>query len=557
MGSYEQPAPAELRSNAVRVAVKAPYSRTLFDLACEQAVRFADAPAVVSAGRALSYAELAERARRVAAALSGRGVRHHDRIGLLISNRIEWVELCLGAAGAGAVAVPLSTWSTRNELEFLLADSGMTMLFALARSGDRDYAKDLAALLPELAEGRSSERFPLLREVVLIAGADGDAFTPLEAFLEGQEPGADLPPGNAASAVDDGLILYTSGSSAKPKAVRLRQHGIVENGFNIGERQGYTSDDKVLIASPLFWSFGSANALSAVLTHGATAVLQERFEPKEALDLIERHGCTALYTLPSMTSALLRCPTFEPARVATLRTGLTIGSAQDVQDAAEKLGIREICNVYGATETYGNCSVTWHHWPLERRMNCQGEPLPGNEFRFIDPETGDPAPPGQGGLVEVRGYVMPGYSGFSAVHNESTLTADGFYRTGDIGRLDENGAFVFVGRSTEMIKRAGINISPAEVEEVLSSHPGVEHVAVVGVPDSERGERVIAYVVAREATPPTQEELISHCRAIASKYKVPDFIELTSALPTTATGKLQRRELKRIATERYAVTENG
>lgn len=537
--------------------MRAPFSRTLFDLVCEQAERNGDAVAIISGGRSVTYAELAQRARRVAASLIASGIKRHDRIALLLSNRLEWVELCLGAGGAGAVTVPFSTWSTRQELEFLLADSGVILLFSAARAGDRDFAGDLAVLVPEIRSGARCERFPALRGVVLLdAGKDG-SFESLDAFLQAGSAIEDLPPGRAASPIDDGLVLYTSGSSAKPKAVRLRQHGIIENGFNIGERQGYGPEDAVLIAPPLFWSYGSANALSAVLGHGATAVLQERFEPGEALDLIERHGCTALYTLPGMTSALLRHADFKRERVASLRTGLTIGSPQDVRQAAEDLGVAEICNVYGATETYGNCCVTWHHWPLEKRMNCQGEPLPGNELRFVDPETGAPVPPGQPGLTEVRGYVMPGYSGASTEHNAQALSPDGFYRTGDVGQVDENGCFVFVGRSTEMIKRAGINISPAEVEDVLVAHPAVAQAAVVGVPDRERGERVIAYVVARQHDGLTQDELIRHCREIASKYKVPDHIEISASLPMTPTGKLQRRELKAMAAERYMEPRNG
>jgi fatty-acyl-CoA synthase len=214
--------------------------------------------------------------------------------------------------------------------------------------------------------------------------------------------------------------------------------------------------------------------------------------------------------------------------------------------AAQGLGASELCNIYGTTETYGNCCVTSHRWPLDRRAVCQGEPLPGNELRLVDVETGAPVAPGEAGLCEVRGYITPGYAGASAEQNASTFTPDGFYRTGDIGRFDDNGAFVFVGRNTEMIKRAGINVSPAEVETILRGHPGVAEAGVVGVPDVERGELVIAFVVTAEPTV-TATELIAHCRSTASKYKVPDRIEIRKTLPLTPTGKLQRRELKREA----------
>jgi fatty-acyl-CoA synthase len=525
--------------------VRAPFGRTLMDVVAEVAQAAPSAPAVISGGTTVSYGALHARARQVAAAFRDRGIGHGDRVGLLISNRLEWVELCLGASGAGATVVPFSTWSTRQELDFLIGDSGIAHLVALARFGDRDYAADLAALLPGSGGVRPC-RFPALRGVTLIGGSGAEDFGAYDSDFDTRE-GLDLAPGEAAGAGDDGLVLYTSGSSANPKAVRLKQFGIVENGFNIGERMGLGPEDRVLLSAPLFWSYGSANCLPAVLTHGAALVLQEKFGAAESIALIERHGCTALYTLPGMTKAILSDPSFRRERVQSLRTGLTIGAPQDFLAAVEGLGAQELCNIYGATETYGNCCVTWHHWPVARRALCQGTPLPGNVVRFVDPETGQPVAPGEPGLTEVRGYVTPGYSGASADQNALAFTPDGYYRTGDVGRLDEDGAFVFVGRNTEMIKRAGINVSPAEVENILLLHPRVALAGVVGVPDADRGEVIVAFVVPEAGKTVSAEELIAHCRATASKYKLPDRIEVRASLPQTPTGKLQRRELKGVA----------
>jgi fatty-acyl-CoA synthase len=342
-------------------------------------------------------------------------------------------------------------------------------------------------------------------------------------------------------------VIYTSGSSARPKSVPLAHLGIVENGFNIGERQGYGPDDRVLLPPPLFWSYGSANAMAAALTHGAALVLMDRFEPGEALDLIETHRCTAIYTLPAITSALVSHPAFRPERTASLRTGLTIGAPQDVRAAAETLGAREICNVYGQTESYGNCCVSWHHWPLERRAECQGPPLPGVEIRVVDAETGAILGPDEPGLIEVRGYVMRGYIGASAAQNADALTPDGFFRTGDMGLIDAGGAMRFVGRTTEMIKKGGINISPAEVEDVLMRHPAVALAGACGVPDALQGELLAAFATLAPGARATPEELAAHCRGAASRYKVPDFVWIRDSLPTTATGKLLRRELKPLA----------
>jgi fatty-acyl-CoA synthase len=491
---------------------------------------------------------LAARAGQVAGRLTGWGLHRGDRIGLLVDNRVEWLEIFFGAAALGVVTVPFSTWSKRAELDFLLRDSGVRVLFTLAEFAVQDFAADLAAIL-------SSSPRPALERVVVV-GAEPPRGWESYASSAQASPAPALAPGEGASATDPALILYTSGSSSRPKAVPLDHFAIIENGFNIGERQGLRPGDRVLIAPPLFWAYGGVNALPATLTHGATLVLQSRFEPGEALDLIEAHRCTSIYTLPAMTDALLAHPRFTPDRTRSLRTGLTIGSPHDVIKAATQLGAGEMCNVYGQTETYGNCCVTWHHWPLERRAHCQGPPLPGVRLRIVDTENGTLCATGQVGHVEVAGYRTHGYAGASREHDATAFTADGYFRTGDLGSLAGDGAFVFAGRSSEMIKRSGINVSPAEVEDILQQHPDVGLAGVVGVADEKRGEIVVAFVVAKPGATPTPEKLIAHCREMASAYKVPDRIVLSPALPLTVTGKVMRRELKTLA-ERLPAADTG
>jgi fatty-acyl-CoA synthase len=525
-----------------------PFSRTLADLLFEQAERYPERPAVISGEHTISYAELAQGAGQIAGGLRGLGIGRGDRVGLLINNRLEWMEAFFGATILGAVVVAFSTWSRRDELAWLLEDSDVRILIALDRFGDQHFEADLRALIPEAGSGApwQSASFPRLREVVLLGEGTQEAFRSYTALATAKPIGR-LAPGEGPSAADDAIAIYTSGSSSRPKSVPLTQYGIIENGFNIGERQGYGPEERVLLAPPLFWSFGCANAMSAVLTHGATLVLQPRFEAGEAIALIERHGCTALYTLPSITAAIISHPAFRPERVRTLRTGLTIGSPQDVITAATVLGAREICNVYGQTESYGNCCVTPHDWPLNKRAASQGPPLPGVQIRIAHPETGAALPAGQVGLIEVRGYIMRGYLGSSANQNEAALTPDGFFRTGDSGHLTDAGDLVFAGRVSEMIKKGGINISPAEVEDVLMRHPAVAQAGVVGVPDRQQGELLAAFIVPKSGHAPTPDELLAHCRSVASRYKVPDFIEIRDALPVTATGKMMRRDLKQMA----------
>lgn len=511
----------------------APYSRTVYDLLLEQAAKAPDRPLLLTAEGSVAYGEMAARAAAVAGGLAAEGLCRGDRIGLLSDNRSEWLETFFGAAALGVCVAPFSTWSTLPELEFLLADAGVSHLFTLQRYGDRDLAAGVEAMAGGL---------PSLRRVVPL---DGEAFQQFRAAT----PIAEAPPGARASAADPLVLLYTSGSSSRPKSVPLLHYAAIENGFNIGERQGLGPIDRVLVSIPLFWSYGAVNALMATLSHGATLVLQPRFEPEGALDLIERHRATSIYTLPAMTNALLAAETFSPARTASLRTGVTIGAPQDVMRAATELGAAEICNIYGQTESYGNCCVTPHDWPLERRAVCQGPPLPGVTIRIRDPETGAAMAAGEIGEIEVRGYLTPGYAGDSARHNGEVFTADGFFRTGDLGALRPDGAIAYAGRRSEMIKRSGINVSPAEVEEALQQSAAVGLAGVAGVADADKGEIIVAFVVPRPGAQEDADALRGHCRSLLSSYKLPDRIFFRRELPLTPTGKLMRRELAALAAD--------
>jgi fatty-acyl-CoA synthase len=517
--------------------MKPPRSRTFFDLLCEQAATAPERLVAICRNEFLSYAELEARARRVAQRMRDRGIARGDRVGLLADNRFEWLEVFFAAAALGATVVPFSTWSTTRELDFLLSDSQVRLLFTIARFGNRAFADDITKL-------RAAH--PLLEDVILLDEGMRDGFTSYSDYQRGgrlPDPAAD----KGARATDVLVILYTSGSSNRPKAVPLEHGSAIENGFNIGERQGLTPEDRVLVSIPLFWSYGAVNALPATVTHGATLVLQGHFEAAGALDLIERHECTAIYTLPAMTNALVGHPGFQPRRTRSLRTGTTIGAPQDILKAAKQLGASQICNIYGATENYGNCCVTPHEWPLEWRAQCQGPPLPGVQIRIRDSEKGREAPPGEIGAIEVKGYLTRGYLGSSAEFNDTAFTPDGYFRTGDLGSLRPDGALQYAGRSSEMIKRSGINVSPAEVEEVLQQHPSVALAGVTGLADPTRGEIIIAYLTPRTGSHIEAAEIAAHCRTHLSRYKVPDRIHVCEALPLTPTGKLLRRELKAMA----------
>jgi fatty-acyl-CoA synthase len=514
----------------------------MFELLSEQADKAPNALAAISVDRRVSYAELYSTSSQLAGRLYGDRIRPGDRVGLLSNNRIEWLEIFFALAALGAVIVPFSTWSTASELEYLINDSGICQLFLVDRFGDQDFAANVSQMM-------EAGQLPGLERCISISGAVLPGMVDYNALRSNALPLAELPPGERASAADPLIIVYTSGSSSRPKAVPLDHFASIENGFNIGERQGLVPGDRVLVSIPLFWSYGAINALPATLSHGASLVLQSHFEARGALDLIERENCTAIYTLPAITNALTAHADFLPERTSSLRTGVTIGAPQDIVKAATELGAREICNIYGGTENYGNCCVTPSVWSLEKRSAAQGPPLPGVTIRIRDPETGELLGAGNVGEIEVRGYLTRGYDGASAAFNAETFTEDGYFKTGDLGSLDEEGAMHFAGRRSEMIKRSGINVSPAEVEEALQQHDAVGLAGVTGLEDADRGEIIVAFLVPKPGANVDSSALLAHCRERLSRYKVPDRIITVQSLPLTVTGKLMRRELRALATK--------
>jgi fatty-acyl-CoA synthase len=346
-------------------------------------------------------------------------------------------------------------------------------------------------------------------------------------------------------------VLYTSGSTARPKGVTLTHAGCLENGFNIGERQHLTRADRLWLAVPLFWSFAAANALMALTTHGGTIVLQERFDADAAIRLIAAERCTVYYGMSHMAQAMLQAPAWGHVDTRSLRTGLTIGTPEEVALTMHGLGVREICNVYGATETYGNATVTDASEPEALRLHSQGKPLLGMQLRIVDLETQAALPPGEVGEILVAGYVTPGYYR-DPENNASAFDAAGYFRTGDLGLLDAEGRLHFRGRLKDLIKSGGINISPLEVEAYLMTQPKVQYAAVVGLPDAMKGEVPVAAVALRDGEAATPEEIRSFCRDRVASYKIPVHVVFLrpDEFPRMSTGKVQKTELGKVIATR-------
>jgi fatty-acyl-CoA synthase len=528
-----------------------PRSRTLADLLDEMAARDPAREFIVGGGERLTYAQTRTRARDLARGLHRLGVRRGDTVALLMNNRPEWLLVDFALAILGATLVPISTWSRARELEYVLDHCDASTLITVDRFLGQDFLAMLAGLGPP-----GGARLPKLRRVVTVDGprqAGPIAFDDLWE-LGGPVTDAELDACQRAVGPEDRpYILYTSGTTSRPKGVQLQHRGLVENMWNIGERQHLGPEDRMWMGISLFWSFGCENALLAVMTHGGCVVLQDHFEPAAALALIERERCSVYYGTPNIALALWEHPDRRRRDLRSLRTGAAIGSPAAMRMVME-VGAAEICNVYGLTECYGNCTVTDAHDPVEVRLHTVGRPLPGMELAIVDRDTRRPLPPGQVGEILIRGYMTPGYYK-DPEKNAEAFDAEGWFRSGDLGLVDDDGRLRFRGRIKEIVKTGGINVAPLEVEEVLAAHPAVEQVYVVGVPDDRREEVLAAVVVLKEGQDVGPDVLRAHCKAALAAFKVPQIIRRMErgALPLTATGKVQKFRLaEMLAAERSA-----
>jgi len=517
-----------------------PVARTVAGLLNEMAERFPERDALIDATRRYTYRELNAAAETVARGLYAQGVRPGDHVAILMGNVAEWLVVDFAIAKLGATMVSVNTWVTKPELQYLLDHSDARVLVMQPRFLNIDYV----ALLEEI---RADGTWPHRLEQVVCLGAGPDWTTPYSALLERSKE-ADAAPiaalTNAVDPQDTACLLYTSGSTSRPKGVVLEHYALIENMWGIGERQRLTEQDRLWLAVSLFWGLGCENALFAIMTHGGCMVLQESFEAGEALRLLEEERCTVYYGTPNMTLALLEHPDRSRRDLSALRTGVTIGSPEQLR-MAMTLGAHAICNVYGMTETYANASVVDANESADRRATSVGPALPGNEIRIVDPESGRLLPQGEVGEIRVRGYVTPSYYK-DPEKTAASFDDDGFFLTGDLGFLDDQGHLHFRGRHKEMIKTGGINVAPVEVEEVLAAHPGVAQVYVVGLPDPERDEIVAAVIVPSDPeAPPDTSDLHAFCRERMAAYKVLRRYRFAddTELPLTSTRKLQKLRL--------------
>lgn len=520
--------------------LRRPAAKTLAGLLEEMARENAGRPALTYRGETLDFAQVRRLALDCAKALHAQGVRAGDHVGLLMGNRVEWVVVNFAIQYLGATLVAMNTWYTQRELAYVLEHADVKLLVAADGLLKYDYAAMLDALQP------FSVSCPSLASVVMLGdrGCGGTIdYTGFLARGAGVPDEAILEIARQVRPEDAAYLLYTSGSTSHPKGVLLMHRHLVENMYDIGVRMHFTPDDVVFMPLSLFWGMGCMNFLLGPWAHAAHIVLQEHFDPLEGLALIERHRCTVFPGTPNIVHAVFQHPERPRYDLSSIKTGTPIGAPQvtrELLDTVMPLGVR----VFGLTETHGFSNMNDAADPIDKRSRTEGRVMPGFEMRIVDPETGQVAGPRQPGEVRLRGRIMKGYYK-NPEATAAAYDAEGWFRTGDIGQVDEEGYLYFMGRYKEMLKTGGINVAPIEVEEVLLKHPAVREAFVCGVPDPVRDQIVAAVIIARPGMAVTEDELVRHCREQLAAYKVPRrlrFVEMDD-LPQTSSRKVHRLKL--------------
>ena len=499
------------------------------------------------AGRRWTYTQFDADSDLVALGLIATGISKGDRVGIWAPNCPEWALLQYGAAKAGAILVNVNPAYRSHELAYVLRQSGTRLLVSAESFKTSDYRAMIDAARADL---------PDLDEVIFIGTADWDR-------LVAQGAAADprvLAEREASLAFDDPInIQYTSGTTGFPKGATLSHHNILNNAYFVGEGCRYTADDRVCVPVPFYHCFGMVMGNLGATTHGACIVIPAPgFDPAATLAAVEAERCTSLYGVPTMFIAELALPDFASYDLSSLRTGIMAGAPCPVEvmkRVLTEMHMTEVTICYGMTETSPVSTQTSADDDMERRVSTVGRVHPHVEIKVIDPETGLVLPRGSHGELCTRGYSV-----MLAYWNEPAKTADAidagrWMHTGDLAVMDDNGYLNIVGRIKDMVIRGGENIYPREVEEFLYTHPDIEDVQVIGVPDAKYGEELCAWVKLRPGSDLTAEQITEFCTGKIAHYKVPRYIRVTADFPLTVTGKVQKFKMRATSIEELGLAE--
>jgi len=521
-----------------------------------EAVAHPERDFLVMPDRALrwSWGQFNERVDALAKGLLTQGIEKGDHVGIWARNVPDWLTFMFATAKIGAVLVTVNPVYKSHELAYVMKQADLKALAIIDAYRDVDYLKVLRELVPELATAErgdiKSEKFPLLKMLIYLGPEKHRGFFSVpELLLLGEhEDDAALRAATAATKADDVINMqYTSGTTGFPKGVQLTSRNILNNGYYIGQRQRFTADERVCLPVPLFHCFGCVLGIMAILTHGATVVLLEEFNPFMVLAAIEKERCTAVYGVPTMFIAELEHPAFDQFDMGSLRTGIMAGSPCPVdimERVMNEMNCTDITISYGLTEASPVFTMTDVTDSPKVRCETVGSKMPHIEVRVVDPDTGEDCAPNQPGEMCCRGYnVMKGYYNMPAA-TEEAIDKDGWLHSGDIGTVDEDGYYRITGRIKDMIIRGGENIYPREIEEFLYGLDGVKDVQVVGAPDEKYGEIGAAFVIKNEGAQITEDDVREYCYERMARYKAPKYVCFVDEFPMTGSGKIQKYKLR-------------
>ncbi|HCP32183.1 TPA: AMP-binding protein [Candidatus Acetothermia bacterium] len=523
--------------------------RTLSQVLSETTRAFPRRNAIIDQGYKISYQELNERVNQLARGLIELGVQKGEKVGLWMPNVPKWVIAYFAIARIGAVVVPMNTRYKSHEVHYILQNSEATTLFMADTFVGIDYRKMI---------GEVRENLPGLKHIIISGEKGSDIHTFDEVVALGTSHLEDKKIDKREAICnprDNVFILYTSGTTGNPKGAMLSHHNIAENARQVTQVLHTSEKDIFLLAVPFFHCFGCVMGIMGAITWGASLVPMSVFKAKEALELIEEEEVSILYGVPTMF--VLELEEYRKGKddgsqydVSSLRTGIMAGAPCPVEvmrGTMEELG----CNVsiaYGLTEASPVITMTRFDDSLERRVETVGKALPGIEVKITDDDRWS-LPPGEMGELTCRGYnVMLGYYKMPGKTAE-VIDEEGWLYSGDLATVDEEGYVKIVGRKKDMLITGGFNVYPAEIEEYLFTHPKVQNVSVVGVPDEVMGEVAIAHIIPRKGMAINPQEIVDYCMGKIANFKVPRYVEIVDEFPMTQSGKIQKFHLREVAKE--------
>lgn len=505
----------------------------------------------------------------LAAGLLSLGVERGDRVGIWAPNCIEWILIQYATARAGMILVNINPAYQSSELEFSLKKVGIKALVMSETFKTQDYYGMILRLCPEIADTKNGNEIqtkflPDLKRVILISEKHLDGMLRFDDVMQlGSQKDVDyIHDLQYKLQCNDPInIQFTSGTTGFPKGATLSHHSIVNNAQQIGFRMAYDKETtRICVPVPLYHCFGMVMGSLQAVVHSATVVLTSAgFDAKSTLKAVHSERCTSLYGTPTMFIDMLRLPDFNQFDLKSLRTGIMAGSVCPVEvmkEVVERMHMTECTICYGTTENSPVTFQTFPHDNLERKVSTVGKIQSYTEGKIVD-DAGHVVPVGETGEICIRGYcVMRGYWG-DEEQTTNAIGEDGWYKTGDLGFIDEDGYGRIIGRKKDVVIRGGENIYPAEIEQFLFKHPKILDVQIIGVPDNRLGEQIAAWIRVKEDEILTAEEVTDFCKEQIAHYKVPHYISFVKEFPLTVSGKVQKFKMREMAVKMYKLQKHG